>query len=281
MALELLGENLEGVFKVSGKKLSLKCVVLLGMQMIERIEYMHKKGFIHRDIKPNNFLMGMGKKENVVHVIDFGLSKRYRDPSTGNHIAYKSNKKLAGTARYVSVNTHLGVEQSRRDDLEGIIYVMLCFLRGSLPWQGLPAKNKYEKYRKIFNVKSTVSPEVLCKGLPIQMKRLLCCCRELKFEETPNYEAMKKALRDIAAKDKFTFDNVFDWDKSEDGNKEERKMASIKGVGDNLIANKHIGNEFESTMKSSRDRYNGTKSTKAKGEMSKRSNCAILCGSVL
>ena len=197
---------------------------------------MHSKGYIHRDIKPDNFLIGLEPHNDIVYVLDFGLTKLYKDSSTGNHIAYRNNKRLTGTARYVSVNTHLGVEQSRRDDLEGIMYVMLYFLRGSLPWQGLPARTRREKYRRILTIKSRVKSESLCEGLPIQMKKLLNYCRELKFDETPNYKHMKKLLQEIANKEQFTFDGGFDWisdipqKKIKEDYKEELKESSNNGV---------------------------------------------------
>lgn len=98
------------------------------------IARLHAKNFVHRDIKPENFLMGLGKKSHIVHMIDFGLAKRYRDGKTHQHIPYKENKNLTGTARYASVNAHLGIEQSRRDDLESIGYVLVYLANGNLPW---------------------------------------------------------------------------------------------------------------------------------------------------
>ena len=110
---------------------------MLADQMITRLEFIHSQNFLHRDMKPDNFLMGTGSKKGQVYLIDFGLSKRYRDAKTGEHIPYRDGKSLTGTARYASVNTHVGVEQSRRDDLEAVGYILIYFLKGVLPWQGL------------------------------------------------------------------------------------------------------------------------------------------------
>ena len=134
MVMDLLGPSLEDLFTFCKRKFTLKTVVMLGEQMVQRLEYLHNNHFIHRDMKPDNFLVGVGKKEYMLYIIDFGLAKRYRDPKTGEHIPYRDNKSLTGTARYASVNTHLGIEQSRRDDLESICYILIYFLKGTLPW---------------------------------------------------------------------------------------------------------------------------------------------------
>lgn len=166
MVIDLLGPSMEDLFNFCGRKFSLKTVLMLADQMISRIEFTHAKNFIHRDIKPDNFLMGTGKKGHHVYLIDFGLAKKYRDHKTHVHIQYKDNKNLTGTARYASINTHLGIEQSRRDDLESLGYVLMYFNKGSLPWQGLKAGTKIQKYERISEKKMSTPVEVLCKGFP-------------------------------------------------------------------------------------------------------------------
>ena len=133
MVIELLGPSLEDMFAYCGKKLSLKTVILLATQLLQRIEIMHNRGYIHRDLKPENILMGLEENASTLFLIDYGLSKKWRLPN-GNHIPIKEGKSLTGTARYASANTHLGIEQSRRDDLEGIGYVLLYLLKGEFPW---------------------------------------------------------------------------------------------------------------------------------------------------
>jgi serine/threonine protein kinase len=152
---------------------------MLAEQMLTRIEFMHTQNFLHRDMKPDNFLMGTNAKKSTVYMIDFGLSKRFRDPKTGEHIPYRDNKSLTGTARYASVNTHIGVEQARRDDLESIGYILLYFLKGSLPWQGLAGKSKDDKYDKIKEKKCATTVEQLTQGSPEEFMKYIQYCRIL------------------------------------------------------------------------------------------------------
>jgi casein kinase I family protein HRR25 len=183
----------------------------ISLTQISRIEYIHAKSFIHRDIKPDNFLMGIGKRGNQVNVIDFGLAKKYRDPKTHLHIPYRENKNLTGTARYASINTHLGVEQSRRDDLESLGYVMMYFCRGSLPWQGLKAATKKQKYDRIMEKKMTTQTEVLCRGFPNEFAIFLNYTRSLRFDDKPDYAYLRKLFRDLFVREGFQYDYVFDW----------------------------------------------------------------------
>ncbi|KAJ7955911.1 putative Casein kinase [Quillaja saponaria] len=211
LVMDLLGPSLEDLFNFCSRKLSLKTVLMLADQMINRVEYVHAKSFLHRDIKPDNFLMGLGRRANQVYIIDFGLAKKFRDSSTHQHIPYRENKNLTGTARYASMNTHLGIEQSRRDDLESLGYVLMYFLRGSLPWQGLKAGNKKQKYERISEKKVSTSIEALCRGYPTEFASYFHYCRSLRFDDKPDYAYLKRIFRDLFIREGFQFDYVFDW----------------------------------------------------------------------
>lgn len=211
MVMELLGPSLEDLFNFCTRRFTLKTVLLLADQLISRTDFIHSRNFIHRDIKPDNFLMGLGKKGNLVYIIDFGLAKKYRDGRTQMHIPYKENKNLTGTARYASINTHLGIEQSRRDDLESLGYVLMYFNRGSLPWQGLKAATKRQKYERISEKKMSTAIEELCKGYPAEFATYLNYCRQLRFEERPDYSYLRQLFRTLFHRKGFTYDYVFDW----------------------------------------------------------------------
>ena len=193
------------------RKFNLKTILMIADQMLLRIEYIHHKSFLHRDIKPDNFLIGLGRKANLIHCIDFGLAKKYRDPKTHQHIPYRENKNLTGTARYASINTHLGIEQSRRDDLEALGYILMYFLRGSLPWQGLKAATKKQKYDMISEKKMSTPVEALCRSYPSEFGTYLNYCRSLKFADKPDYSYLRKMFKDLFFREGYADDHNFDW----------------------------------------------------------------------
>lgn len=234
MVIELLGPSLEDLFNYCGRKFSLKTVLMLAEQMIEVIEHVHSKSFLHRDIKPDNFMMGVGKKDKVLHIIDFGLAKRYRNPETQDHIPYREDKNLTGTARYASVNTHLGIEQSRRDDLEAIGYVLLYFLRGNLPWQGFKGGTRDEKYLSIKEKKVDTPVEVLCKHLPNEFNAYMTYCQGLGFEDRPSYTFLQVILREVVAREKIVSDLSYDWDAREAMEKAEQEARFGEGAGEGV-----------------------------------------------
>ena len=209
MVMKVLGNSLESLFKQHGKTFPLKTIVMVGIQVLERIEYVHNQGFIHRDIKPDNFLIGKDKESSTIFIIDFGLAKKYQ--INGMHIPYKDNKNLTGTARYASINTHIGIEQGRRDDIEGMIYMLIYFCLGQLPWQNLDAKDKKEKYEKILEKKLTIAPEDLCEGLPHQFVSALKYIRKIYFDSKPDYEYLRKLFEEILADNDMANDKIFCW----------------------------------------------------------------------
>lgn len=211
LVLDLLGPSLEDLFNYCNRKFSLKTVLMVADGLLSRIEFIHAKNFIHRDIKPDNFLIGLGRRATVIHVIDFGLAKRFRNPKTHAHIPYRENKHLTGTPRYASVNNHLGIEQSRRDDLESLGYVVMYFLRGSLPWQGLRANTKKQKYKKIMEKKIAVPFEHLCKGYPEEFRMYFEYCRALRFDDKPDYTYLKRLFKDLFVRLRYVTDGVYDW----------------------------------------------------------------------
>jgi len=178
MVLDLLGPSLEDLFNYCGRRFQLKTVLMLADQLLSRLEYVHTKSFIHRDVKPDN---------------------------------YRENKNLTGTARYASINTHIGIEQSRRDDLESLGYVLMYFIRGSLPWQGLKANTKKQKYERIMDRKMSTSTEQLCKGYATEFRSYFEYCRSLRFEDRPDYAYLKRLFKELFYRKGYQYDNMFDW----------------------------------------------------------------------
>jgi len=223
MVMDILGPSLEDLLNFCSRRFTMKTVLMLVDQLLTRIEYVHTKNFLHRDIKPNNFLIGLGNIGlNQVFIIDFGLSKKYRSSKTHKHIPYVGHKSLTGTARYASINTHLGIEQSRRDDLESLGFVLVYFNLGQLPWQGLKANTKKEKYNKIAEKKMSIPIELLCRYLPTEFCSYLNYCRALRFDENPDYSYLRRLFRNLFFRKGYAADYLFDWNVMNINNKESR-----------------------------------------------------------
>lgn len=172
---------------------------------------MHDKDYIHRDLKPENCVIGLESNENLIYLIDFGLSRKYRDSRTNEHIPYKEGKSILGTVRYISIYTHFGIEQSRRDDIESLGYILVYLAKGILPWQGQKAKTKKEKYKIIMDKKLEYKPEMLCHGLPDEFRQFFEYIRGVQFTEKPDYSFLKGLFNKVLTRMDYVNDSVFDW----------------------------------------------------------------------
>ena len=212
----LLGKSLFEIFNERRKRMNLADICLIAKQILDRIQWVHSKGFVHRDIKPDNFLIGR-KDPNVIYLIDFGLSKKYKSDKTGKHLKFSFTGKLTGTVRFASANALRGGEQSRRDDLESIAYMIIFFMRGKLPWQGVTGTKKMERYLKIYKMKKNVTPEDLCKSLPAQMVQFTKYIKNLEFEQEPDYNYLRGLINSILKQRKVNLDSlIFSWISYED-----------------------------------------------------------------
>ena len=205
MVMDLLGPSIEALFEFCGRSFDFKTVYMIVEQIIHRLEFMHSMGYLHRDIKPDNFVMGLDRKAHHVYVVDLGLAKRFWDSKAQKHIPFVSGKNLTGTARYVSLSTHLGHQQARKDDLESVAYVALYLAKGTVPWQGLRCHTKDEKYEKIKKCKQNTPIPKLCEGLPPVFQDYLTYCRGLQFEQKPDYkyciELFANAISELGVRD--------------------------------------------------------------------------------
>jgi serine/threonine protein kinase len=212
MVMENLGPSLEVLFRRCGKQFSLKTVLMVADQMFRIIQWVHQCGIIHRDIKPHNFVTGRGEFRNKLYLIDFGVSTPYLDHRTHEHRDYSRHNGLVGTAQYVSINTHLGDQQSRRDDLESIMYLLIRFLIGKLPWSEIKDRDPETRNEKITQSKIHTTAEGLCMEIPNEFRALLEEIRRLGYEVTPKYSWMRAVMRNLFVESGFVFDGVFDWD---------------------------------------------------------------------
>ena len=229
MVMELLGDSLEFNFTIK-KKFSVKTVAMIGYQILSILEFIHDKHIIHRDIKPANLVMGLKEKNAILYLLDFGLAKKFRSSKTLMQYPYIRKKKMTGTARYASIHAMEEMEQSRRDDLESTAYVLLYFLRGSLPWQGLKIKSKENRYKKIMVKKKEIKSEELCETFPEEFKYFVDYVRNLGYTENPDYEKLRNNFL-VLVKEKMcrNFDFIYDWTTKSDIQQRDDSIDILNG----------------------------------------------------
>lgn len=212
LLMEYLGPSLEKLFLYMEKKFTIKTILMIGIQTIERLEFIHNNAIIHRDIKPDNFLVGSSSvNKKHIHIVDFGLSKKFIDLTTYKFTPFKNTHTFTGTYRFCSLRSHKRLEQSRRDDLESLGYMLIYFFRGFLPWQGVKDDNHKNKSELVFQIKQSLSIEKLCEDCPPFMITYMKYCRLLRHSQVPDYFKLKSLIIGEMNARGLTLDYDFDW----------------------------------------------------------------------
>ena len=224
LVMQLLDKSLEDLIN-KYNTFSIKTVAILGYQMVNILQYIHDRHIIHRDIKPDNFVMGAQEDNAKLYILDFGLAKKYRSSRTLVQYPYVKKKKLTGTARYASIHALEAYEQSRRDDLESVGYVLMYFLRGNLPWQGLKVRSKEDRYKKILEKKKETSSQDLCKDFPHEFFEYVDYSKNLEYEENPDYDFLRQKFLDVLKGLNEELDYIYDWTTKSDLKKRQNKKS--------------------------------------------------------
>ena len=225
----LLGKSLNYLFYKNEKSFSTKDVLMMGIQIIERLKFVHSKHLIHRDVKPENFLIGY-TDPYILYLIDFGLAKKYRSSRTGKHVNFSITNRYTGTARYSSLNALKGYTVSRRDDIECVAYILIFFMRGGLPWENIEGKTSVERYTKIYKLKKLITPEKLCQNLPNEICEFLKYSRSLNFEQEPDYSYCCSLFNNALSKMECKNDLLFSWISDKIIIKKLKEMSSSNNI---------------------------------------------------
>ncbi|OHS93313.1 Casein kinase I isoform delta-like protein [Tritrichomonas foetus] len=210
--VEYVGESLSSLLKKQpNKKFSLKTVLMLADQMLNLIEYLHENHYIYHLINPSNYVIGKPSEPNQLFMMNFTEALQYRDASTQQHLLIHDAPEISRNPVFAPINGHMGLAQSRRDDLESIGYVLVYLLKGCLPWKGIKEPNLREKFTKITEIKLSYSYEALCSDIPEEFVQYFKNVRSLGFDEQPNYAELRSLFRNLFIKSGFVFDYVFDW----------------------------------------------------------------------
>ncbi|KAL9617720.1 MAG: hypothetical protein Q9160_007494 [Pyrenula sp. 1 TL-2023] len=213
MVFQLLGPSLGDLLYYCGGRFSLKTTLLLFDQLLHRLRDIHKAGYIHRDIKPENFLLGLGHEGNTVYMTDLGLASPYLSQPASQTASLNPDRqhRLVGTCHYASIKAHMDAAPSRRDDLESLGYMVVYFLKGSLPWEHVEESRRENRYEAVLRMKESITAEDLCANLPAAFTEYMKSVRSMEDNEIPDYRRLQQLFRKLFHTEGFKNDALFDW----------------------------------------------------------------------
>ena len=235
LIMELLGRSLEDIFISCSKHFSLKTIAMLADQMITIVQRVHERNFIHRDLTPGNFLVGLGKESNKIFLIDFGYSKTFWDNRLNRHRPNRGSKNLVGTPEYASMNAQKKEDLSRRDDMESLGYILVYFMLGNLPWQNVKVDKPWKKKERISKIMMSTSITSLCNNLPKEFELYLNYCRGLKFHDKPDYDYLRSVFQMLIELSRISRNDILEWNSQEELTA--RKLKSNHRPSKEVISN--------------------------------------------